>query len=145
MDHKKFGEKVVLLRGFLLQVLLIVLFSGVFHVLYGMEPEPQTQKDLVTMPIEELMGVGVSTVLGASRYEQRISDAPASISIITSEEIKRYGYRTMADVLNSVRGFFVTYDRNYNYLGAGGFLRQGGLQYQDASSPRRAQNEQQYI
>ena len=125
MDYKKFGKKVVLLRGLLLQTLLIVFFSGAFHILCGMEPEPRTQKDLVAMPIEELMGVGVSTVLGASRYEQRISDAPASISIITSEEIKRYGYRTMADVLNSVRGFFVTYDRNYNYLGAGGFLRQG--------------------
>ena len=89
------------------------------------EPERKTPADLGQLPIEELMGVDVSTVLGASRYEQRISDAPAPINIITSEDIKRYGYRTMADILNSVPGLYVTYDRNYNYLGSGGFLRQG--------------------
>jgi iron complex outermembrane receptor protein len=91
----------------------------------AVEGDDRELSGLAAMPIEELMGVEVSTVLGASRYEQRISDAPASISIITSQDIKRYGYRTMADVLNSVPGLYITYDRNYGYLGAGGFLRQG--------------------
>lgn len=123
MDHSRNGLEFC--RGLVSAAILMIFLSGVFQTLHSAESDPQTQKDLVAMPLEELMGIEVSTVLGASRYEQKITDAPASISIITSEDIKRYGYRTMADVLNSVRGFYVTYDRNYNYLGTGGFLRQG--------------------
>ncbi len=110
----------------MLRVFFIALLSLVIALASAAsERETGQRSGLAAMPIEELMGVEVSTVLGASRYEQRISDAPASISIITSQDIKRYGYRTMADVLNSVPGLYVTYDRNYHYLGAGGFLRQG--------------------
>jgi len=123
MDHSR--SSLEFCRGLVVAAILMIFLSGVFQTLHGAGSDPQTRKDLVTMPLEELMGIEVSTVLGASRYEQKITDAPASISIITSEDIKRYGYRTMADVLNSVRGFYVTYDRNYNYLGTAGFLRQG--------------------
>lgn len=128
MNDNSTVEKSTRRRGrcFVLQVFLVPLFSLIsIWALHAAEPGHRTPEDLATMPIEELMGVEVSTVLGASRYEQRISDAPASISIITSEDIKRYGYRNMADVLHSVPGLYVTYDRNYNYLGSGGFLRQG--------------------
>lgn len=124
MEYKKTINRLSRICSVLLPAVLLVFFcTGAPHILNA--EAPQTPKDLVDLPIEELMGVEVSTVLGASRYEQKISDAPASISIITSEDIRRYGYRTMADVLNSVRGLYVTYDRNYNYLGAGGFLRPG--------------------
>jgi len=113
-------------RILMLRVFFVALLSLVIALTSAAAGrETGERSGLAAMPIEELMGVEVSTVLGASRYEQRISDAPASISIITSQDIKRYGYRTMADVLNSVPGLYVTYDRNYHYLGAGGFLRQG--------------------
>jgi iron complex outermembrane receptor protein len=64
-------------------------------------------------------------VFGASKYEQKQAEAPASVTVITAEEIERYGHRTLGDILRSVRGFFVTYDRNYSYLGARGFGRTG--------------------
>ncbi len=109
-----------------LRLFFVFIFSLMtVHISGAAEREDRDPSGLAAMPIEELMGVEVSTVLGASRYEQRISDAPASINIITSQDIKRYGYRTMADILSSVPGLYVTYDRNYRYLGANGFLRQG--------------------
>jgi iron complex outermembrane receptor protein len=77
--------------------------------------------DLTTLTIEQLMEVEVDTVSGASRYEQPITEAPASITIVTAEEIKMYGYRTLADILQSVPGFSVTNDRNYRYAGIRGF------------------------
>jgi outer membrane receptor for ferrienterochelin and colicin len=82
----------------------------------------QGTEDLTELSIEDLMKVKIETV---SKFEQRMVDAPASVSIITNEEIKKYGYRNLADLLKGVRGLFVTYDRAYNYLGMRGFNRPG--------------------
>ena len=76
--------------------------------------------DLTELPIEQLMNI---SVYGASKYEQKLMEAPASVSIVNQDEIKKYGYRNLADILRSVRGFFVTNDRNYQYLGVRGFNR----------------------
>ena len=67
------------------------------------------------------MSIEIDSVYGASGFKQKVTEAPASVTIITSEEIQRYGYRTLADILRNVRGFYVTYDRNYSYLGVRGF------------------------
>jgi iron complex outermembrane receptor protein len=79
---------------------------------------------LTELGLEELMNI---SVYGASKYEQKLLDAPSSVTIINKNEIKKYGYRTLADILRSVRGFFVTNDRNYMYLGVRGFNRPGDL------------------
>jgi outer membrane receptor protein involved in Fe transport len=85
---------------------------------------PQTvppQSDLMNMSLEDLMKIDVDSVYGASGYKQNVNDAPASITIVTADEIKRYGYRTLADVLRNVPGFYVTNDRLLSYVGVRGF------------------------
>lgn len=66
-----------------------------------------------------------AVVISAAKYLQKISAAPASASVITAEEIERYGYRTLGEALQSVPGFYVTNDRNYSYLWVRGFGRPG--------------------
>ena len=80
-------------------------------------------EDLTALSLQELMAVKIEHVSTPSRFTQKASEAPSSVSVITSEEIKIYGYRTLADVLRSVRGLYVSYDRSYSYLGVRGFSR----------------------
>lgn len=99
-------------------ILLMFLFLGQVNA-YAEEPP----SDITELPIEELMKIEV--VYAASKFEQKVTEAPSSVSIITSDDIKKYGYRTLADILQSARGFYISYDRHYKYVGVRGFARPG--------------------
>ncbi len=85
----------------------------------------QMPLDLSKLTLEELMELRVAQVFGAADRLQPVTEVPSSVSIVTAEEISRYGYRTLADILRGVRGFYITDDRNYSYAGARGFNRPG--------------------
>jgi len=72
------------------------------------------------LSLTNLMQIQVPQVTTPSLFPQPSTQAPASVTVITSDEIKRYGWRTLGDILASVQGFYVSYDRNYDYLGAQG-------------------------
>jgi iron complex outermembrane receptor protein len=82
----------------------------------------QEANDLTGLSIEELLSV---EVYSASKFSQKTAEAPANVSIITAADIANHGFRTLADLMASVRGFYVSNDRNYQYLGARGFNRPG--------------------
>lgn len=78
--------------------------------------------DLTALPLEQLLSMEVSS---ASKFVQKSNQAPALVTVISAADIRRYGWRTLAEVARSVRGMTVSYDRNYSYLGTRGFLRPG--------------------
>ena len=84
--------------------------------------------ELIDLGLERLTEIEIPIVSAASKYEQPENQAPATVTVITADEIKKYGYRTLADILASVKGYFVTDDRNYNHLGIRGFNRLGDFQ-----------------
>jgi len=75
------------------------------------------QEDLALRPLGALLNMEVS---GASKFPATLSDTAAAATIITSGQIRAFGYQTLGDVLRSVRGVLVSTDRTYTYLGIRG-------------------------
>jgi len=82
----------------------------------------QDDKNLGEVSLQDL---GKIQIYSASKHLQDARDAPSSVTVITADEIQKCGYRTLADILESVRSFYVTYDRDYAFVGVRGFGRLG--------------------
>jgi outer membrane receptor for ferrienterochelin and colicin len=80
----------------------------------------QIAGDQSSLSLDQLLSVKVST---ASLYSQLAREAPASVSIIGADDIARYQLRTLAELLSFVRSFYVSNDRNYDYVGVRGYGR----------------------
>src|SRR5947209_9547520 len=90
--------------------------------LYAQEASSAAEKpkDIFELSLEDIKRLSVSA---ASKREQPVSQAPSSVTVLTADDIKMYGYRTLADALQSVPGFYVTSDRSRSFLGIRGFNR----------------------
>jgi outer membrane receptor protein involved in Fe transport len=64
-------------------------------------------------------------VTAAERQLTSADDAPASVTLISAEEIRAFGYATLAQALRSVRGLYTTSDRSYDSFGVRGFSPPG--------------------
>lgn len=98
----------------------LFLWAGFGSVLRADGTADNKAPDLTQVPLESLMQMDVPTVSSASKFEQKTTEAPASVTVVTADEINRYGYQTLADVLESAQGFQVSYDRDYSFLGVRG-------------------------
>lgn len=72
--------------------------------------------------LEDLLEARISS---PSKHPQRPAEAPSMVSVIGADEIRHFGWRTLAEALDSLRGVHITRDRNTTYLGLRGFGRPG--------------------
>jgi len=75
-------------------------------------------KDIFELSLEELMQVEVTT---ASKTSQKISDVPASVVVVSREEIERYGFKTFEEILENITGIYITDDLFYKTVSVRGF------------------------
>ncbi len=66
-------------------------------------------------------------VTAASKSALSVDQAPASVSVITREEIESFGYQTLPEALRAVRGMYFSDDHLYTYIGLRGFAPPGDL------------------
>jgi outer membrane receptor protein involved in Fe transport len=78
--------------------------------------------ELAELPLDKLLDFEVT---GPSRLPALRSASAAAVTVITRDEIRALGHRTLGDVLRSVRGVSVTTDRAYDYIGVRGFAVSG--------------------
>lgn len=76
-----------------------------------------TTDDLMSMSFESLARVEVVTAASQARL---INDALTAKAVVTSEDIRAYGYTTLAQIINSMRGLYTTSDMAYEFPGGRG-------------------------
>jgi len=69
-------------------------------------------EDLATASLEELLNITVTT---ASRSSESLADAPARMRVVTGDEIRRRGYRSLSDVLRDLPEFTVDIGTDPDY------------------------------
>jgi outer membrane receptor protein involved in Fe transport len=79
-------------------------------------------QDVTELSLEQILD---ASVYSASKFQQKASEAPSSVTVVSAEEIRQFGWRTLAEVLRSVRGFYTHSDRVLDYVGVRGFAGAG--------------------
>lgn len=107
--------------------LLLLVFAQLIPFPALAQMPPPLASELLALPIEELLN---ASVVSASRLLTSIDKAPSVMTVVTAEQIKRQGLRTLNDVLQRTPGFVtvpntpallianrgVIQDQNVNYL-----------------------------
>lgn len=98
--------------------------AGIFthvHTVAGAN-DTHDANDVMGLSLEQLLAAKVTS---ASKYEQKQSEVAASVYVITREEIKTFGWRTIDEALASLPGLYTTFDYQSTYFGARGFAIPG--------------------
>lgn len=82
------------------------------------QPAAAAPEEGDTEALERLLG---SEVTAVSRRVERAGEAAGTVEVITAEEFRQQGHRTLADVLRTVPGVFVHDDRMQILAGVRGF------------------------
>jgi outer membrane receptor protein involved in Fe transport len=75
--------------------------------------------------IDGYLGHADPEITAATKSSIASESAPASITVITADEIAALGYTSLTEALTTIRGAFVSNDRSYESLGFRGFSPPG--------------------
>ena len=75
--------------GSIVSLLILILQGSV------MAQDEFSEEDPFTDDEESVLFDDIPSVYSASKYDQKVTKAPSSISIVTADEIKKYGYRNL--------------------------------------------------
>src|SRR5262245_13553119 len=85
-------------------LLLAASYAGTLHAQKPTQAEPDAVEDL---DLVKLLNVKVST---ATKTSESLDEAPAVITVVTRQDIARWGYQSVAEVLTHTVGFYLTDD-----------------------------------
>ena len=83
---------------------------------------PVGATEVEDLSLDDLLNTKITT---ASKFNQRVSEAPSSVTVIRRDEIRSHGWRNLSEALVSVNGFGISTATDYSYLGVRGFSQPG--------------------
>ncbi len=89
-----------------------VLMMGSLHA-------EETLDKMLSMPMENLVGLPAHAEVSRAANKDPATQ-PVLITVLTANDIRAFGYRNMADIMNALPGIFTTNDQIYTYVGARG-------------------------
>jgi outer membrane receptor for ferrienterochelin and colicins len=87
-------------------ILFFTLFLMPGITSFAQEQSDTSSTDLMSLSLEQLLNVKIKT---ASKYEEKESDAPAIVSVLTRDEISRFGGMSLVNILNRIPGLISSY------------------------------------
>jgi iron complex outermembrane receptor protein len=78
------------------------------------DPPPAAAVEIGDLDLDGLLQPRVAAV---SLHEQAASAAPASVFVLTRDDLQAHGFKTLAEALRSVPGLFTYSDGYYQYVG----------------------------
>ena len=84
--------------------------------------ESPSASDATSIPLEELLQ---TEYIPASYIANQISNAASAVSVVTARDIEDYGYRTLGEILGSMRGLHTFEDYSYTFLAGRGYSSPG--------------------
>ena len=82
-----------------------ITFAVIASLWWGLAVPAHAQEELVSDTMLMFVGEELYTVSAASRREESVRSAPAAVTVLGRKELQRY--RTLADAVRSVPGFYV--------------------------------------
>ena len=115
------------------RVWLLSLLGLIVPGVLAAEPGAATSIDeLLELPFQDVLAVRIQS---AGKREEQIRDIPASVTIVTREEIERYGWVTFEELLRNVPGFYLLDNTEDRFIGTRGAVG-GGVQFLVNGIPR---------
>jgi len=86
--------------------------------IYSQDQDIKKIKKYFKMDLQQLLNLVITT---AGKKKEKISDIPASVVLVTREEIETYGYQTLAEIVENIPGLYITDDYWSQNTGIRGF------------------------
>jgi len=98
--------------------LLIILITFLCQLGYAENNNTQRWKDTELQNELRFLNAELITIETASGLEESLTDAPATMVVVTAQEIKQRGYNDLTEVIRDLPGFDVSIANGTGYMGA---------------------------
>jgi outer membrane receptor protein involved in Fe transport len=97
---------------------LMVVFSLTLTLNTPLLAQEETSEDIEDFSLEELLNVEITT---AGKQAEKVSEIPASVVLVTRDDIEKFGYQSLEEVLENIPGLYQVNDYLGRNLGVRGF------------------------
>lgn len=105
-------------------LLLIFCFAMPLHAEKTEELLKMRTEELFELSLEQLLGREISS---AGKMAEKVGEIPASVHIVTREEAEKFGYRTVAEIIRNIPGFYTIYNYNEDIIGVRGIMNESNM------------------